>query len=186
MTPFLKQVAAHYLAAPDIQKRCFIFPNRRSLVFFKKYLGDLLVGAPLPVPPLYTINAFFYKVADAHASDRLRLLLELYKCYTSLNPQAESLDDFLFWGEVLLADFDDVDKYLVDAAGLMQNVGDFKAIYKARHDFRKWRHSFDDERGKIQQQRVSPEAGRLAPFAILWHYYVRRHIHFDQLPPIGE
>lgn len=128
MTPFLKQVAAHYLAAPDIQTRCFIFPNRRSLVFFKKYLGDLLVGAPLPVPPLYTINDFFYKVADAHASDRLRLLLELYKCYTSLNPQAESLDDFLFWGEVLLADFDDVDKYLVDAAGLMQNVGDFKAI----------------------------------------------------------
>ena len=128
MTPFLKQVAAHYLAAPDIQTRCFIFPNRRSLVFFKKYLGDLLVGAPMPVPPLYTINDFFYKVADAHASDRLRLLLELYKCYTSLNPQAESLDDFLFWGEVLLADFDDVDKYLVDAAGLMQNVGDFKAI----------------------------------------------------------
>ena len=128
MTPFLKQVADHYLAAPDIQKRCFIFPNRRSLVFFKKYLGDLLVGAPMPVPPLYTINDFFYKVADAHASDRLRLLLELYKCYTSLNPQAESLDDFLFWGEVLLADFDDVDKYLVDAAGLMQNVGDFKAI----------------------------------------------------------
>ena len=128
MTPFLKQVAAHYLAAPDIQTRCFIFPNRRSLVFFKKYLGDLLVGAPMPVPPLYTINDFFYKVADAHTSDRLRLLLELYKCYTSLNPQAESLDDFLFWGEVLLADFDDVDKYLVDAAGLMQNVGDFKAI----------------------------------------------------------
>jgi hypothetical protein len=128
MTPFLKQVAAHYLAAPDIQKRCFIFPNRRSLVFFKKYLGELLVGAPMPVPPLYTINDFFYKVADAHTSDRLRLLLELYKCYTSLNPQAESLDDFLFWGEVLLADFDDVDKYLVDAAGLMQNVGDFKAI----------------------------------------------------------
>jgi RecB family exonuclease len=128
MTPFLKQVAAHYLAAPDIQKRCFIFPNRRSLVFFKKYLGDLLVGAPLPVPPLYTINDFFYKVSDAVVSDRLRLLLELYKCYSSLNPSAEPLDDFLFWGEVLLADFDDVDKYLVDAAGLMQNVGDFKAI----------------------------------------------------------
>ena len=128
MTPFLKQVAAHYLAAPDIQKRCFIFPNRRSLVFFKKYLGDLLVGAPMPVPPLYTINDFFYKVADAAVSDRLRLLLELYKCYVKLNPSAESLDDFLFWGEVLLADFDDIDKYLVDARSLMQNVSDFKAI----------------------------------------------------------
>ena len=122
MNPFLKQVAAHYLAAPDIQKRCFIFPNRRSLVFFKKYLGDLLEGSPMLVPPLYTINDFFYKVADADVSDRLRLLLELYRCYAALNPSAESLDDFLFWGEVLLADFDDVDKYLVDAEKLMQNV----------------------------------------------------------------
>ncbi|MBO4624039.1 MAG: PD-(D/E)XK nuclease family protein [Bacteroidales bacterium] len=129
MTPFLKQVAVHYLEAQRIEGLCFIFPNRRSLVFFKKYLGDLLQGdVPLLVPPLYTINDFFYKVADARTSDRLRLLLELYGCYTALNPQAEPLDEFLFWGEVLLADFDDVDKYLVDARGLMQNVGDFKAI----------------------------------------------------------
>ena len=131
MKPFLQQVAAHYLAAKNIEGRCFIFPNRRSLVFFKKYLGDLLRTSekgPMMVPPLYTINDFFGKVADAHASDRLRLLLELYACYATLNPQAEPLDEFLFWGEVLLADFDDVDKYLVDAEKLMQNVGDFKAI----------------------------------------------------------
>jgi hypothetical protein len=131
MKPFLQQVAAHYLAAQNIEGRCFIFPNRRSLVFFKKYLGDLLRTSgkgPMMVPPLYTINDFFGKVADAHASDRLRLLLELYACYATLNPQAEPLDEFLFWGEVLLADFDDVDKYLVDAEKLMQNVGDFKAI----------------------------------------------------------
>lgn len=131
MKPFLQQVAAHYLAAQNIEGRCFIFPNRRSLVFFKKYLGDLLRTSgegPMLVPPLYTINDFFYRVADARVSDRLRLLLELYGCYAALNPQAEPLDEFLFWGEVLLADFDDVDKYLVDAEKLMQNVGDFKAI----------------------------------------------------------
>ncbi|MBQ2172322.1 MAG: PD-(D/E)XK nuclease family protein [Bacteroidales bacterium] len=131
MKPFLQQVAAHYLAAQNIEGRCFIFPNRRSLVFFKKYLGDLLRTSgkgPMMVPPLYTINDFFGKVADADTSDRLRLLLELYSCYATLNPQAEPLDEFLFWGEVLLADFDDVDKYLVDAEKLMQNVGDFKAI----------------------------------------------------------
>ena len=129
MTPFLKQVATHYLAAPDIQKRCFIFPNRRSLVFFKKYLGEALQGsAPILVPPLYTINDFFYELAHARSTDRLRLLVALYHCYKALNDKAESLDEFIFWGEVLLADFDDIDKYLVDARALMQNVGDFKAI----------------------------------------------------------
>lgn len=129
MTPFLKQVALHYLAAPDIQKRCFIFPNRRSLVFFKKYLGEALQGtAPILVPPLYTINDFFYKLADARTTDRLRLLIALYDCYKALNDKAEALDEFLFWGEVLIEDFDDIDKYLVDARSLMQNVEDFKAI----------------------------------------------------------
>ena len=132
MTPFLQQVAAHYLAGPAFSRQAFVFPNRRSMVFFKKYLTDLLrtrgAKAPLVVPPLYTINDFFCRGARAQVSDRLRLLLVLYDCYQKLYPQAEPLDDFLFWGDVLLADFDDVDKYLVDARKLMQNVGEFKEI----------------------------------------------------------
>ncbi len=64
------------------------------------------------------------------------------------------------------------------------NVGDFKAIYRARHDFRKWKKQFRDDRRKIQQQRVSEEAGWLAPFSILWQYYLRRRIHYEDLPPL--
>lgn len=131
MTPFLKQVAAHYYKGGDIEQTCFFFPNRRSLVFFKKYLGDLVRengGAPMMVPPLYTINDFFYRLNHADVTDKLRLLLELYGVYKKLNPQAESLDEFVFWGEVMLADFDDIDKYLVNAQALLQNVQDFKAI----------------------------------------------------------
>ena len=132
MTPFLKQVAAHYFHGGDIEKICFLFPNRRSLVFFKKYLGDLVReegrGVPLMVPPLYTINDFFYRLNHAEVTDRLRLLLELYGVYKKLNPQAEPLDEFVFWGDVMLGDFEDIDKYLVRADALLQNVQDFKAI----------------------------------------------------------
>jgi len=129
MTPFLKQVAVHYFGQPDIQETCFVFPNRRSLVFFKKYLGELVVGGkPLPVPPLFTINDFFYHVYHVEVTDRLRLLLELYACYKELNPHAEPLDEFIFWGDVLLKDFDDLDKYLVNARMLFQNVADFKGL----------------------------------------------------------
>ena len=66
MTPFLRQVAAHYWDGQDIAGKCFVFPNRRSLVFFKKYLGDLVRtsgNGPIMVPPLCTINDFFYQVA---------------------------------------------------------------------------------------------------------------------------
>ena len=132
MTPFLSQVAAHYFQAPDIRQHCFVFPNRRSMVFFRKYLGERVKeqggGVPLPVPPMYTINDFFYAVYKVNVTDRLRLLLELYDCYRSLNPQAESLDEFVFWGDVILQDFDDIDKYLVNAEDLLRNVSDFKAI----------------------------------------------------------
>ena len=132
MVPFLRQVAAHYFQGPDIEKTCFVFPNRRSLVFFKKYLGDLVRengnGTPLLLPPLYTVSDFFARLSDVTVTDKLPLLLELYKIYKTANPQAEPLDEFIFWGDAMLADFDDVDKFLVDAKSLMRNVQELKAI----------------------------------------------------------
>ena len=132
MIPFLEQVAAHYYPGQDIEHTCFLFPNRRSLVFFKKYLAALVkekgAGVPLPVPPLYTVNDFFYRLNHVEISDKLRLLLELYAVYKKLNPEAEPLDEFVFWGDVMLSDFDDIDKYLVSAPSLLQNVQDFKAL----------------------------------------------------------
>ena len=127
MTPFLKQVAEHYLSKGDIHERCFIFPNRRSMVFFKKYLGESL-SCPVILPKMLTINDFFFSVSGMASADRVTLLLELYKCYKELNPKAEPLDEFIFWGDVILGDFNDVDKYLVDPVQLFTNVADLKNI----------------------------------------------------------
>ena len=131
MIPFLKQVAAHYLAA-GLEGTCFVFPNRRSAVFFRKYLGDLLreggADRPMRAPQSLTINDFFYKVYGGEVTDRIHLLLALYESYKTVYPKAESLDEFIFWGEVILADFGDVDKFLVDAEDLFTDVADFKGI----------------------------------------------------------
>ena len=129
MKPFLKQVAEYYYSLGDISRRCFVFPNRRSMVFFSKCLCDAVRGnAPIIAPQMLTINDLFYKVAGLFSSDRVRLLLELYECYRKLNPKAESLDEFVFWGDVILADFNDVDKYLVDPSQLFTNVSDYKSL----------------------------------------------------------
>lgn len=144
MTPFLKQVADHYYNTGGIEKRCFVFPNRRSMVFFRRYLceavaagasagaalteGAACAGTPLLAPQMLTINDLFYKAAGVYASDRIRLLVELYDCYRALNAKAEPLDEFIFWGDVILGDFNDVDKYLVDAGQLFANVADYKAL----------------------------------------------------------
>ena len=130
MTPFLNQVVDHYMATGDISGRCFIFPNRRSQVFFRKYLSEAVkaTGVPLISPKLMTINDFFYEIAGTKPTDRVSLLLELYECYKALYLKAEPLDEFIFWGDVILGDFDDVDKYLVDPHQLYTNVKEFKEI----------------------------------------------------------
>ena len=137
MIPFLKQVAKEYYGRGNIERTCFVFPNRRSMVFFKKYLGAEVASAgrvgnsgtvPLLMPGTFTINDFMGRLYGGVRADRVSLLLKLYECYSALNPKAESLDDFIYWGDVLLSDFNDVDKYLVDPGQLFTNVSDFKAL----------------------------------------------------------
>ena len=136
MNPFLRQVAQHYLAQseqssstelPSLDELCFVFPNRRSLLFFQNYLKQMAVR-PILAPQMLTINDFLYKIAGALPTDRVSLLLRLYDCYKDLNPQAESLDDFIFWGDTLLGDFSDVDKYLCEADAIFSNISEFRDI----------------------------------------------------------
>ena len=150
MTPYLKQVAAHWADAPDLGSTMFIFPNRRSLVFFKHYLAQVASGSgsPFLAPPMLTINDFFCRATGRSASDRITLLVRLYECYRQVNPKAESLDEFICWGDVLLADFDDVDKYLVDARGLFANISELKDM--------EYDYSYLDER---QAQAIRRLAG---------------------------
>lgn len=133
MTPFLKQVAGHYQAGSGkLERLCFIFPNRRALSFFRKYLSEEIAAhsdVPVISPQMLTMNDFFYRISGAGKTDKVHLLLELHKQYVLLNPQkAEELDDFIFWGDVILSDFDDVDKYLVNPEHLFANVVDFKSL----------------------------------------------------------
>ena len=111
-----------------MDKRCFIFPNRRSRAFFAKYLSECVkeAGTPVMMPLSFTINDFFKRISRLETADRVSQLLLLYDIYKDLNDRCESLDEFIFWGDVILGDFDDVDKYLVDPGKLFTNVSEFK------------------------------------------------------------
>ncbi len=130
MEPFLRQVVRHYHRAEDVSRLCFIFPNRRSQVFFTKYLGESVMesGKPIVAPKMLTINDFFLRISGSRQADRVSMLLDLYDCYSALYGKAEPLDDFIFWGDVILGDFDDVDKYMIDPEGLFTNVSELKGI----------------------------------------------------------
>ena len=130
MAAFLKQVAEHYFVQGEMEHMCFIFPNRRASAFFRKYVSECVARSrkPLMSPRMLTINDFFYQTAGASQTDQVHLLLELYDCYAALNPAHETLDEFIFWGNVLLSDFNDVDKYLVKADALFTNVSEFREM----------------------------------------------------------
>jgi len=79
-------------------------------------------------PLCITMNDFFQKTAALRTADRLGSLTTLYDCYKKLYPSAEPLDEFVFWGSVLLNDFAEVDKYLVNPSHLFSNVADFRRL----------------------------------------------------------
>jgi CRISPR/Cas system-associated exonuclease Cas4 (RecB family) len=67
-------------------------------------------------------------ISGLEIADKNRLVVELFKVYVSVTKSTETLDDFYYWGEMMLADFDDIDKYMIDARQLFSNVESYKEI----------------------------------------------------------
>lgn len=129
MTPFLYRLAKTFYkqCGESLHLHTFVFPNRRAGLFFQKYLAEI-ADKPLFSPQVLTINEFIEKLSPYQLVDRIELLVLLYDHFIVLSKSDESFDDFVYWGEMLLSDFDDVDKYMVDAKQLFTNVTDLKSI----------------------------------------------------------
>jgi len=129
MQPFLQKTAraCHIHYKDTISDQIFVFPNRRAGIFFQKYLATL-VGKPLFSPRIISVNDLFRELTPYRIADRISLLFSLYQEFRMLSKREESFDEFVFWGEMILNDFDDVDKYMADARQLFTNVKDLKEI----------------------------------------------------------
>lgn len=159
MQSFLAQLAGNLYEryGDDISSLNIIFPSRRARLFFSDALSSI-VARPVWQPAFLSIDEVAESVAGLRGGDRIRLITELYKVYSRYHD--ESFDSFYFWGEILLADFDSIDKYLIDPAMLFANIADLKAI---ENDFdfltaeqrtviaRFWR-SFGEEAGYSEEQ----------------------------------
>lgn len=126
---FLSRVArAFYEREGDkIGEICFVFPNRRSSLFFQKYLGEL-TSKPIFSPTLFTIKDLVVSLSGMSEADNFYSLFRLYDHYTKISGSGESFDEFVFWGEIILNDFNDTDKFLADPSKLFANVKELKEI----------------------------------------------------------
>lgn len=129
MKPFLYQIASIFYQqyGAEVSKLAFVFPNRRTGLFFQKYLSEV-AEKPLFSPTILTINDLFVQLSGKQTADRINMLFTLYDIYVQHSGSTETFDEFLYWGEMLLNDFDDVDKYMADARMLFTNVTDLREI----------------------------------------------------------
>ena len=98
-------------------------------MFFQKYLAQA-ANTAIWSPACTTINELMYKFSGLQQADDITLIFELYQVYKKEKKTEETFDEFYYWGEMLLNDFDDMDKYLVDAASLFRNLLAVKEIEK--------------------------------------------------------
>ena len=129
MKPFLYQVASLFYEKweAEVSRLAFVFPNRRTGLFFQKYLSEV-ADTPLFSPTILTINDLFIQLSGKQSADRISMLFILYDIYIRQSGSTETFDEFLDWGEMLLNDFDDIDKYMANARMLFSNVTDLREI----------------------------------------------------------
>lgn len=133
---FLEELAGKVVAefAGEMDRLWIVFPNRRAGLFFTRALAQKITQ-PIWSPTVLSFEDFVYKFSDYNLADRMTLLLDLYEVYREISPVQESFDNFYFWGEMLLKDFDEVDRYLVNADDLFVSLKNLKEIDARFHFF---------------------------------------------------
>ena len=116
MKAFLKTVAQDMLAkyGTNMSDIAVVFPNKRAALFLNTYLAQL-AGKPIWTPTYITISDLFRRHSDLKVADPIKSICDLHKVFVACTGIDETLDHFYGWGQLLLADFDDVDKNMVDA-----------------------------------------------------------------------
>lgn len=127
MQGFLEEVAERLYTryGDELVDRNILFPSRRAQLFFTDALSRI-VRRPLWQPRWVTIDELMSEITGLRIGERVRLVTELYKVYSTYHD--EPFDKFYFWGDMLLNDFDTIDKYRIDADMLFRNISDLKEL----------------------------------------------------------
>lgn len=129
MKAFLQELAEEiFNSREDLSKVTVVFPNRRAALYFRKYLGDL-ISKPVFSPRLLTFEDFVSGLSPLRVPDKLELIYRLHQSYTAtMGIEAEPFDQFFMWGEMLLNDFDETDRYMIDAKMLFADLSNLKEL----------------------------------------------------------
>ena len=129
MKTFLKYVARDILKkyGNNLSDIAVVFPNKRAALFLNESLARLSDG-PIWSPTYITISDLFRKHSDLVVGDPIKLICDLHKTFVECTGINETLDHFYGWGQLLISDFDDIDKNMADANKLFANLSDIHEL----------------------------------------------------------
>ena len=162
METFLKLVASdlYNRANGNLARTAVVFPNKRAALFFNEYLAKE-AGKPIWSPAYITISELFRSMSTLEVADPIKLVCELYKVYRQTTNSEETLDNFYFWGELLISDFDDADKNLARTQDLFSNLKELKSLMgdlsymdkEQEEAIQQFFHNFSIERRTVLKER---------------------------------
>ena len=126
---FLEYVAEDIINkyGTDLSRIAVVFPNKRAALFLNEHLARL-AGQPVWSPAYITISDLFRQHTDLKTADPIKLICDIHKSFTKCTGIDETLDHFYGWGQLLLADFDDIDKNMADADSIFCNLKDIHEL----------------------------------------------------------
>lgn len=129
MYPFLQAVAQdiHHRFGDDLSRTAVIFPGKRAGLWMDRYLYEC-AGHPIWSPSYISLDELFGSLSSLSKESQIRAVCTLHEIFCRLTGSTEPLDDFYYWGELMLADFDDIDKNHVEAERLFVNLANIKDI----------------------------------------------------------
>jgi CRISPR/Cas system-associated exonuclease Cas4 (RecB family) len=112
---------------PDWDRLQIVFPNRRAALYFKEELAKDLT-TPKWCPTILTIEELIDSYSFLEEVDKLTSIVKLYQAFKKVTGSTEKIDQFYYWGEMLLRDFDELDKYMVNAEFLFRDISNLKEV----------------------------------------------------------
>ncbi len=167
---FLAQLAHNLYQqhGEHLENVCLVFPNKRSGLFFRKHLANL-VQQPVWAPEVINLEELFAAHTPLQQADRLSLVFTLYRVYKEVVNAKEDFDQFYFWGDLLINDFNEIDQYEVNATKLFTNIRDIRQI-DSLYDYLN-----DEQRQAIEQfwltaipQHQGETTDQREPFLAFW------------------
>ncbi|MGY8989438.1 MAG: hypothetical protein ACKVJA_04190, partial [Flavobacteriales bacterium] len=130
MKAFLEKIAERLVKKfPDsMENVAIVLPSKRSVIFLKSYLSKL-IDKPIFLPKFFSIEEFIEELSGYRVLDNLSLQFYLYQSYLESPPsETDTFEKFMSWSSMLLHDFNEVDRSLVDSKSVFTNLKEVKEL----------------------------------------------------------